>query len=177
MDIYAASERMMAMDERTWARHANPWSGWTRVAIGPLLILAIWSRDWIGLWCLVPIGLLLVWNWVNPRAFGEPRNLDNWMSLAVLGERWFLARKRVPLPAHHIRAANTMTAVAMVGLLPLVYGLWALSPGWTVAGAVLAFGGKFMFLDRCVWIFQDMTGHVPGSGLTDPHLPPSGDLK
>jgi hypothetical protein len=28
-----------------WMRHANPWSVWTRFAVLPLLILAVWSRD------------------------------------------------------------------------------------------------------------------------------------
>jgi hypothetical protein len=29
----------------SWMRHANPWSVWTRFAVLPLLILAVWSRD------------------------------------------------------------------------------------------------------------------------------------
>ena len=36
------------MDDATWARHANPWSAWTRIPILPLLCLAIWGRAWIG---------------------------------------------------------------------------------------------------------------------------------
>ena len=29
----------------SWMRHANPWSVWTRFAVLPLLILAVWSRE------------------------------------------------------------------------------------------------------------------------------------
>ena len=37
------------LDDEGWARHANPWSGWTRVITTlPLLIAAIWSRAWVG---------------------------------------------------------------------------------------------------------------------------------
>lgn len=37
------------MSEDAWARHANPWSVWTRIATAlPLLILAVWSRVWLG---------------------------------------------------------------------------------------------------------------------------------
>ena len=31
------------LDDAGWERHANPWSVWTRVAIWPALVLALWS--------------------------------------------------------------------------------------------------------------------------------------
>jgi hypothetical protein len=45
------------MTDDVWRRHANPWSVYTRFAAIPPLIMAIWSRTWIGLWCLLPIAL------------------------------------------------------------------------------------------------------------------------
>jgi hypothetical protein len=36
------------MGEDTWERHANPWSVWSRTTVLPVLILAAWSRVWIG---------------------------------------------------------------------------------------------------------------------------------
>jgi hypothetical protein len=42
----------------SWMRHANPWSVWTRFAVLPLLVLAVWSRDWIGWWSLAGVALL-----------------------------------------------------------------------------------------------------------------------
>lgn len=49
------------MDEETWMRHANPWSVWTRTTALPLLILAVWSRVWIGWWALLPIAAAVLW--------------------------------------------------------------------------------------------------------------------
>ena len=43
------------MTDAVWERHANPWSVWTRYAGLPLLILAIWSRGWLGLWAIAPV--------------------------------------------------------------------------------------------------------------------------
>lgn len=40
------------MTDESWRRHANPWSVWTRFAAIPAVVLAIWSRTWIGWWCL-----------------------------------------------------------------------------------------------------------------------------
>lgn len=175
MDIYRAAERAMAMDESVWRRHANPLSVYTRMAIGPALALAIFARDWIGGWFLLPVALLVAWTWLNPRAFPAPENYDNWASLGVLGERWFLARRNVDLPRHHMRAMTLLTALSLLGFIPLGWGLWALDPGWTFAGTLLMIGPKIVFIDRCVWLFADMTGHVRGTGLTEPLLPPEGD--
>ena len=38
MTFEARIARLFAMDEATWARHANPWSVWTRFTALPLLL-------------------------------------------------------------------------------------------------------------------------------------------
>ena len=162
MDAFAASERLMRMSDAAWARHANPWSGYTRFAILPLLALAVWSRVWFGLWALVPTGLVVLWTAVNPRAFSPPRNYDRWPSRGVLGERVFLA-DRGALPAHHRRAAYILAAASALGLVPLAWGLWALDPFATLLGLVLAVGAKAWFIDRMVWLHADLTGSAPGT--------------
>ena len=58
-----------AMSDEVWARHANPWSVWTRFSILPLLVAAIWSRVWIGRWALLPTAAVVLWAWLNPRLF------------------------------------------------------------------------------------------------------------
>ena len=64
------------MDDAAWARHANPWSGWSRLTTLPLLILSLWSRQWLGWWALVPTALSLAWLWLNPHLF-PPRSTRN----------------------------------------------------------------------------------------------------
>lgn len=156
MDVGRAAERLMGMDDAAWARHANPWSGWTRVAILPLLALAIWSRVWLGWWSLAPVGALLVWTWVNPRVFPPPASVDSWMSRGVLGERIWLARKTDPIPPHHNRMAVILSVASGLGTALLIWGLVLLDAGLTLAGLLLAMGGKLWFLDRMVWLKADM---------------------
>jgi len=144
------------LDEAGWRRHANPWSVWTRVAILPALALAIYSRAWIGWWCMVPLAALVVWTIFNPRAFPPPVHTESWSARGVMGERVWLNRARVPIPAHHARMALVLSAVSAVGLVPLVWGLWALD-GWaTLLGVAVTMGGKLWFVDRMAWLYDEM---------------------
>jgi hypothetical protein len=147
---------VFGMSDRVWRRHANPWSVWTRFVVLPLMALAIWSRVWIGPWAWAPVVALLVWLWVNPRVFAEPRSTQSWASRAVLGERIWLNRKREAIPAGHCRAAARLSLLSGAGLAPLVWGLWKLEIWPTVLGAVCVYIGKMWFLDRMVWLHQDM---------------------
>ena len=156
MDIFKATERGMGMSSEVWMRHANPWSVWTRYTCLPFLILAIWSRVWLGWWALLPIAISVLWIWANPRVFPAPTSTDNWASKGVMGERIFLNRAEVPIPAHHRRWAITLGFLSALGLPPLVWGLWALEPVTTLLGVVLVVLPKVWFVDRMVWLYEDM---------------------
>ncbi|NDV86326.1 hypothetical protein GTW51_06380 [Aurantimonas aggregata] len=146
----------MRMDERAWQRHASPWSVWTRVAAFPLLVLAVWSRVWIGWWAAPAVVVVVVFLFVNPRLFPPPRQPDNWASKATFGERVYLARKTVPIPAHHERAATVLTVISFIGAVLLIYGLVALKVTPVLVGLLLAAGAKLWFVDRMVWLYEDM---------------------
>ena len=156
MDIFKAAERSMAMDDAVWARHANHWSVWTRIPILPLMALAIWSRMWIGWWCLVPIALLIGWALFNPRAFPAPEPNDGFSYKGVFGERYFLARKQMPIPRHHHRWGIGLTIVSAIGVPPLIYGLWVFNAWAVVLGLTLTVGAKIWFVDRMGWLYEDM---------------------
>lgn len=155
LDPYRAAERLMSMDDATWARHANPWSVATRFTGLPLVALAIWSRDWIGPWSLAALAAALVWIWLNPRLFPAPRSAESWAARGVMGERMFLARARRPVPAHHVRMAHALTAVSCLGLAVLAYGLFTLRPAPALWGLTVAIGAKAWFADRMVWLQRD----------------------
>ena len=158
MEIAKAAERLMGMDDKVWLRHANPWSGWTRMATAlPLLGLAIWSRVWLGWGALIAVGLALLWIWVNPRAFPPPKTIDNWMSKGVYGERIYLAH-RSELAAHHRRAAAVLSWLSLPGLIIMAWGLWAFWWEGAIFGTLLAMLPKIWFVDRMVWIFEDWQG-------------------
>jgi hypothetical protein len=144
-------------DDGGWERHTNPASVWTRFAALPLLVVAIWSRDWIGWWSLVPIALSLVWMVVNPKFFGPPRSTRNWASQSVLGERIYVQRDRLDLPPQHTSIVPTLIQLGQVaGLVLLVLGLVTLDPVATLFGLVVVEMGKLWYLDRMVLLFDDV---------------------
>ncbi|MFK7838152.1 MAG: DUF6653 family protein [Sulfitobacter sp.] len=154
MKIALRAERLMGMSDDVWLRHANPWSGWTRMTILPLWALAIWSRVWIGGYAWGAVALVLIWVWYNPRIFPSPLRFDNWMTRGVLGERVFLQFNEA-LPAHHRRMAILLGYGAVPGLFVLGWGLWMLDPALVAFGVILAAVPKLWFLDRMVWILED----------------------
>ncbi|WP_040603990.1 DUF6653 family protein [Sagittula stellata] len=153
---FRLSERLMGMDEATWARHANPWSAWSRVTILPLLALAIWSRVWIGGWALLPVVAVLLWIWLNPRLFPVPDTTDAWMTQAVLGERDWLAHGDKPEVAHHRPTVRLLTGASGLGSVVLIAGLVWLNLSLTLLGLVLAMGGKLWLMDVMVRARRDL---------------------
>lgn len=148
--------RLFGMTDEVWARHANPWSGWTRIATLPFLLAAIWSHSWIGWYAAVPIGVVGAWLWLNPRIFPEPDSTDSWISRAVLGERLWVDRSAMSIPQRHRVIPHMLATVAGVGGLLALVGA-ALNALWpTLLGAVLVYSGKMWFCDRMVWLYEDM---------------------
>lgn len=173
MDVFAAAERLMRMKDADWERHANPWSVWTRMSCLPLLALAIWSRVWIGWYCVPVIAAALMWTYHNPRAFSAPRDWDSWAARATLGERMFLNRHTgAPIATHHVRALYVLTLLSAVGLIPLIYGLSVLNPWAALTGLVATILPKLWFCDRMVWIHAEMRNRTASNPMPDPILSP-----
>lgn len=148
--------QMHRLDDEGWERHANPLSGATRMVILPLLTLILFARGWFG-WWTIPLTLALIaWTLVNPRAFPRPRHTTHWMSRAVMGERVLLNADTVPVPDHHRVAARRLSWIAGVGLPALIWGVLVLNPWATLLGLGLTLLGKLWFLDRMVWLYDDM---------------------
>ncbi|WP_299146190.1 DUF6653 family protein [uncultured Tateyamaria sp.] len=171
MDIYRAAERLMGMRDADWRRHANPVSVWTRFSCLPLIVLAIYARQWIGWWAVPCVVLACIWTWVNPRAFPPPADFGSWAARGTLGERVFLARDQYDLNPQHIRVAHVLTGLSVLGLGPLVYGLIALNLWAALLGLVAIILPKVWFVDRMVWLHADVTHSIPGQALPDPTLP------
>ena len=156
-------QRSMAMDEHAWQRHANPWSGWTRVAILPALTIALWSRVWIGWWSAIPVAFLVVWIWINPRIFPPPKTHQAWISRGVQGERIWLANRPGTIADHHRPVIRRTLLIGTAGTLLWLIGLSLLNLTATLTGLTASLLGKLWFVDRMVWIEREISS--PGESF------------
>jgi hypothetical protein len=152
--------KAFGLEGEGWMRHANSASVWTRFTVLSLLSLAIWSRDWIGIWCLIPVAFAVVWMYVNPLFFKAPKSTRNWASRAVLGERIWVDRDKLDLPEQFRSRASSLVAngYSTIGLGFLAYGLVDLNLLATVAGLLITHGGKAWYMDRVTLLYAEMKG-------------------
>ena len=133
---------MAIMKERTWARHSNPWSVWTRVLTNPLVYLPVWNRSWRQ---AVSVG---VWFLLNPRLFPPPEDDSSWATRSVLGEQMWTRKLHADLPM----AQSMLSALFFLLALYAAYThrLWRLV---SFGGFALAF--KLWFLERMVAYYEE----------------------
>ncbi|OBF79637.1 hypothetical protein A5791_10580 [Mycobacterium sp. 852002-51163_SCH5372311] len=90
-----------------FARHANPWSAWTRWASTPLVLVPIWTRRWRD------AALVAFWLAVNPVVFGKPRDERAWSTRAMLGEELWITRR----PRDAAMAVTGLTSAVALGAI------------------------------------------------------------
>lgn len=161
MTLERTIARLFRMDERARRRHTNPRSGYSRFSMVPLLGIAFWSRTWLGWWALIPIAAVVLWAWLNPRIFPEPRSTKNWASKVVLGEWVWMNRKNVPVPKRHRYVPNMLSLAAGIGGAFFVWGLIVLDVWPAVFGGAMTVISKLWFADRMVWLYEDMKDATP----------------
>lgn len=161
MKLFDYAENLMGMNDQVWARHANPWSGWSRLTTLPLIAMAVWSRIWIGWWAAIPLVIFLSWIWINPRLFPLPKRTDNWMSKGVMGERVWLNRRLVPIAKRHADMAIILSVVSGLGAAVYIGGLIWLDVWATLGGMAVSMISKLWFVDRMVWLYEDMAPDHP----------------
>lgn len=149
--------KVFNLTDDNWMKHANPWSVWTRYSVLPLIVLAFWSRIWIGWWCVIPGVISLLWMFLNPVFFSKPRSTKNWASKSVLGERVYLNRDRIEIPdIHKTPLYSILNIISSIGMILAIWAIIYYSVWGAVFGTVLAYIGKSWYLDRMVWLYETM---------------------
>lgn len=152
--------KVFNLNDENWMKHANPWSVYTRYTVLPIIILAFWARIWIAPYHWIAVIVSIAWMFFNPVVFKKPKSTNNWASKCVLGERVYLNRKEIKIPNHHKLAPNILNAIAGIGMTIAIYGTVKLNVPAAVYGTLITYLGKSWFLDRMVWLYEDMK-HVP----------------
>jgi len=156
MTLERQISKIFNLTDDNWMKHANPWSVWTRYSVLPVIVMAFWSRVWIGWWSLVPILISLGWMFFNPVFFKKPKSTKNWASKSVLGERVYLNRDKIDIPQHHKFVPKILNLISSLGMIFAIYGIVVLVIWPAIFGVALAYLGKSWYLDRMVWLYEDM---------------------
>src|SRR5829696_826503 len=72
-------EDMAILTEKSWKRHSNPWSVWTRILSYPLAYVPVWNRSW------KQGAVVGAWFTANPVIFPHPRTTPRGRHAVSLG--------------------------------------------------------------------------------------------
>ena len=144
------------LDDTNWLKHSNPWSVYSRYTVLPILIIAIWSREWIGYYSFIFILGWILWAYYNPVFFWKPQSTKNWASRAVFWERVYLNNSKIPIQKHHLDMLKIINMIMFIWLPFLIYWLWNFLLWQTLLWTLIVIIWKTWFLDRMVWIYLDM---------------------
>ena len=162
MTLERSIARLFRLDDETWRRHANPWSAVLRNTALPLLVLASWSRLWLGWWALVSVvGALLCAEPGSTRGYSRRpgpsttgrRRASSASASGSTGTRCRSRSTTARFPTSSRRSAASARSSSSGGVS--VFEPWP-----TLFGAALVYLGKLWFLDRMVWLCRDMRDTV-----------------
>ncbi|GAB5557932.1 MAG: hypothetical protein SchgKO_21450 [Schleiferiaceae bacterium] len=149
--------QFFGLNNKNWMRHSNPWSVYTRYTVLPIGILSYWSRIWIGDYWYILLVLSILWMFLNPVFFKKPKSTKNWASRSVMGERVYINRDEVPIPdIHKTPLLNVLNGISGIGLVLAIWGAYELNIWMAILGLALTIIGKSWYLDRMVWLYEDM---------------------
>lgn len=149
------------LNDKNWLKHANPLSVYTRYTVLPFLLLAIWSRLWIGNWYYLALFVSFLWMFFNPILFRKAKSTKNWASKSVLGERVFLNRDQIPIPkVHRSGIHSVLNSLSAIGMVLAIWGAVDFQLCLAIMGTCLAYIAKSWYLDRMVWLYEDMKNEV-----------------
>ena len=126
--------RLSGLTDEGWERHANGWSVWTRFTGPALLMLAAWSRVWLGWWAFGVGALVVAWIAANPFLFARPASPNGYAARGTLGERIWMSRDRIAVPAKHRVLPPWLTLANALGFAAAIYGVVVLDACTVVLG-------------------------------------------
>jgi hypothetical protein len=128
------------MRRAMFARHANPWSAWSRWASTPLVLLPVWTRR------RSHALMVAIWFALNPVIFSKIHDERSWATRAMLGEELWISR----------RPRDSAAALSVVTSLVAVVAFVAARRHRTVSAAVAT--ATQMTLTLVYW--QQMVGYL-----------------
>ena len=134
---------MAILSKRIWRKHANPWSGWTRVLGLYFIPIALWYHNWYLL------GGLILFFVVNPMLFPESKSKNSWMSKSILGEEMWL--KKGIFQKDFSTVLNIFNGSFF---FIMIYSAYTNLLEITISSTILSSVFKLWYLDRMAFYYQ-----------------------
>jgi hypothetical protein len=147
--------------EEVWARRANPFTVWSRLATLPLFALALWSRQWFDPWFLVALVVLLLWSIAAPRVVPPPSSTGSWVSRATFGERIRAAKDRWEVDSGLKQVITVLAIAGSLGTIIMVSGALLYDPLLAIGGGVLMLAAKLTYFDRSARLYDEVAQEDP----------------
>ena len=72
----------------------------------------------------------------------------------------WLNRDKIEIPAHQKTLPKILNGISSIGMILSIWGIVVLSLWPAILGISFAYLGKSWYLDRMVWLYEDMK-HLP----------------
>jgi hypothetical protein len=135
---------MPILSEKSWEKHSNKWSGWSRVLAMPLIGSSLYLHNWFILL------LSIAWIIINPFIFSKPQKIDNWMSKGVIGEKIYYSEKRY----FRLDLPTALNLINIPLFTAFIYFAWKGQLTNTILSGLLVMIVKFWFIDRMVSVYE-----------------------
>ena len=145
---------MAVMKDKTWERHANPLSVFTRIISYPLVFIPLWFisdfiNDPYSNWNIGVIGIIvIIWFTINPRIFKKPKNFDSYLSRGVLGEKLWTENRKID------NFSTALTIIIAPFFLISLYTTYMQLFWETMFFASFPFVLKLWFIYRMVFLYN-----------------------
>ncbi|GAB2187205.1 hypothetical protein LAB1_45150 [Roseibium sp. LAB1] len=127
-----------------------------------MLTAALWTQIWLGFWSALLVAIaVLVFVIALPKLIGETGKNSGWAKQVSFGEKIWLNRLFLPVPASDSARLTTLYLVFWMGSLIALLGGFLTSPILSLTGLIVAYAAQFVSFGKLVQLYRTMKEKTP----------------
>nr|MEC9417607.1 DUF6653 family protein [Pseudomonadota bacterium] len=127
-----------------------------------MLTGALWTQAWLGVWGALLLAFAVLAGVIAvPRLVGETGKASSWAKRVSFGEKIWLNRLFLPVPATDSARITTLYLVFWMGGLIALLGGFLSSPILSLTGLAVAYAAQFVSFGKLIQLYQTMKDKTP----------------
>lgn len=127
-----------------------------------MLTAALWTQIWLGFWSALLVAIaVLVFVIALPKLIGETGKNSDWAKQVSFGEKIWLNRLFLPVPASDSARLTTLYLVFWMGSLIALLGGFLTSSILSLTGLFVAYAAQFVSFGKLVQLYRTMKEKTP----------------